>query len=144
MRRMTSRSRLLLAVLFIVVGIVFVARGPSHPFAQFDQQWNGHDRGLSITAIGRGVEQINSGCCPPSFVMTFRLSHPRVTRGIAAATLTVTSVHAPPGGSYAVRRPLPKVGQVGTVTVENGVLEEPLTGTDYCTSRAENAGKCGA
>ena len=41
--------------------------------------WGGHDRGLSITRRGRGVEQVNSGCCCPCFKLVFQLTHPRGT-----------------------------------------------------------------
>jgi hypothetical protein len=109
----------------------------------FAGNWGGHDRGLVIGRTGVGFEQVNSGCCPPSFKMTFRIYRPRHTPRGAGATLRVTAVYAPKG-RYAVRRPLPHVGQTTTITLRHGVLVEPLTGNNYCDGAAQSVGKCGA
>jgi hypothetical protein len=63
--------------------------------ATFAANWGGHDRGLVIRPTGIGFEQVNSGCCPPSFKMTFRIYRPRHTPRGAGATLRVIAVYAP-------------------------------------------------
>ena len=101
-------------------------------FVAFTRVGSGHDRGLDITAAGRGTEQIDSGCCAPFFIMRFRLTHLRKVGAVMYATMIVTYVHAGKGGSYAVRTPLPHVGETGTMVLKNGELWDPLTGANYC------------
>lgn len=153
MRSPSAQSTVLATALAVLAAATVTASGLSRTTApvaapvtirSFAGGWAGHDRGLIITPQGVGREQVNSGCCPPFFKMTFVLSYPRGTARDARATLTVTAVHAPPRGGYAVKYPYPHVGQKATLRLQAGVIWEPLTGTDYCSGPAENAGKCGA
>ena len=107
--------------------------------ATFAGYWWGHDKGLSITRDGRAKEEINSGCCFPELDLEFRLSHPRGSPRLGAATATVTAVHIHGHRLYAVRPA--RVGQRFTLRLRNGVITEPLTGAIYC---APTVGKCGA
>jgi hypothetical protein len=111
--------------------------------ATFAGVWSGHSRALSITRRGRGVEQVNSGCCCPCFKLVFQLTQPRGTQQIAAATATVIAIHAP-GGTYAVSRPLPHVGQRWRIQLRDGQLFESLTGVNYCGPHAKGFAPCGA
>lgn len=111
--------------------------------ATFAGGWGGHNRGLSITRRGRGVEQVNSGCCCPCFKLVFQLTQPRGTPQFASATATVIAVHAP-RGTYAVRRPLPHVGQRGPIQLRNVQIVDTLTGANYCGPHAKGFAPCGA
>src|SRR5258706_15464905 len=110
--------------------------------ATFAQNWSGHDRGLVIRVNGRGFEQINSGCCPPSFIMHFQLSRPRGTTRVAFATLTVTAVQSPNPKRSPGPEPPPHIGETATITLKHDVLTDPLTDARYCGLHAPHV--CGA
>lgn len=101
--------------------------------------WGGHDRGLSITRLGKAYEQIQAGCCCPCLRLWYRLSKPVGTTDFAAATITVTAVRAPakggrvPAWGYSSDgSPPPQVGQRGTIQLKDGVILNNLTWTNYC------------
>lgn len=93
---------------------------------------------------GRATESIYSGCCDPVINVTFRLSRPRGTIRIAAATATTTGVWVRDQNAFTKAWSPPHIGETRTIRLRNGVLTESLTSTNYCDSKAENDGKCGA
>jgi hypothetical protein len=116
----------------------------SATLATFAGRWLGHTRGLRITRTGHATESIYSGCCDPALNVTFRLSQPRGTPMIAAATATATGVWVRDKGAFTKGSSPPHVGETRTVRLRNGVLTESLTGATYCDRKADGDGKCGA
>jgi len=106
--------------------------------------WSGHDRGLKISRSGVGSEEYLSGCCNVVIDVKFRLSNPRGTRRSATATATVTFVRVWDKTWFTKADPPPHLGERRTLRLRDGVLTEPLVGTDYCDPTAEGQGKCGA
>jgi hypothetical protein len=96
---------------------------------------------LTVTVHGAGAEMITSGCCSPQLHVTFRLSNLRGTAAQPAATATVTTVVADAGFTYDPGEPHPRVGEVATIRIRAGVLDDPFTGTTYC---APGVHECGA
>jgi hypothetical protein len=119
------------------------AAAPSKATLQaFAGSWGGHDRGLYITRRGRGIEQVNSGCCCPCLRVTFQLSKPQGSATFAVATATALAVHAPRPRTYAAS--VPRIGQRGLVQLRNGIIVETLTDTNYCGPHAKLVTSCGA
>jgi len=107
----------------------------------FAGYWWGHDRGLRITRDGRASEALNSGCCDRVIDLKFRLSRPRGSTRVAKATATVTAVRVRDHSVYSPAHPAPHIDETWTLPLRHGVIEETLTGTNYC---APEVGKCGA
>ena len=112
--------------------------------AAFTGTWIGHTRGLTVRRGGHATESIYSGCCDPALNLTFRLSRPQGTENDATASARVTGVWVRDRTAFTRAYPSPHVGEVRVIRLRNGVVSETLTGTNYCDSRAENEGKCGA
>ncbi len=102
--------------------------------------WVGHTRELRIARDGRATEAIGDGCCDPVLNVTFRLSHPGGTPENATAVATVTGVWVRDRSVFGSTRP-PRVGERRTIRLRNGVIDDTLTGTTYCSS---GVGTCGA
>ena len=100
----------------------------------FASPWGGHDRGVRITATGRGSETIDSGCCFRAVTIRFRITSVRGTKQRPSARAVVTHVHVYMPSEFTKMYPAPHVGEVGTLRIVNGVLHEPLTGANYCGS----------
>ena len=107
----------------------------------FAGYWYGHTRGLVITVGGLAQESISDGCCRPVIDLQFGLSHPRGTPRDATALATVTAVRVLDKGALLKAYPAPRVGEVRLLRLKNGVITEPLTGTNYC---APHRNVCGA
>ena len=116
---------------------------------RFAGKWGGHDRGLTITREGRGVETIDSGCCSRAVTLRFRLTKVWGTER-PSARAEVTYVHVYPHAGFTKKYPPPHVGEVGTLRIVKGVLYEPLgtQGDTYCngeTAKLNHAlAPCGA
>jgi len=134
---------ILVALSAAIIAGVKKLDGPANPdsdaatLATFAGYWWGHDRGLRITRDGRASEALNSGCCDRVIDLQFRLSRPRVAR----ATATVTAVRVRDHSVYSPAHPAPHIDETWTLPLRHGVIEETLTGTNYC---APEVGKCGA
>lgn len=116
---------------------------PQVTLAAFAGQWYGHTRGLAITPPGVGTEDIGNGCCDPVIDLTFQLSNPRgtdPTHATATATITAVTLHHWDNAMG----PAPHLGQVGTVTIQGGVLTDQLDQATYCTMAEDLKGTCGA
>jgi len=109
--------------------------------AAFAGRWWGHTRGLTIRRDGRAAEFISSGCCDPVINLDFRLSRPRGTRADATAVATVTAVWVRDRSAFTAAAPAPHVGERRVIRLRDGVITEPITGTNYC---AAGVLKCGA
>jgi hypothetical protein len=116
--------------------------GEKPTFETFAFDWTAHTSSLKINASGFVTESVGDGCCDPVIDMTYQLSNPRVRAGIASATARVLSVDVHPGWS-SPKAP-PRVGDIGTVTIDNGLLTESFNGFVFCDSTQSQAGKCGA
>ncbi len=113
----------------------------SGPFAA---QWYGHTRSLTITADGTATESIGDGCCRPIIDLTWTLSNVRLGLEVQTATGRVTSVDVhDPSVTWPAGR-APRVGDVFTVSLKNGVLSQHLVDTIYCDEEAGRDGTCGA
>jgi hypothetical protein len=109
----------------------------------FAGRWLGHERGLRITASGRGFMRVYISCCIHVIDLSFRLSHVRGTYSTARARAVVTKVHLFQWGSVTKARP-PHVGQVGTVRLKNGVVTESFLGEFFCDDVQAATHYCGA
>ncbi|MFI6099216.1 hypothetical protein ACIA8G_26995 [Lentzea sp. NPDC051213] len=118
-----------------------VREKPALSLSAFAGQWIGHTRSLTITADGKATEHVNDGCCRAVIDLTFTLSNPQGSPGAATATITVTSVQL---HDWTGAKPAPKVGQVATIKLADGVITEPLAGGTYCDQVKQLAGVCGA
>ncbi|MCP2243866.1 hypothetical protein [Lentzea aerocolonigenes] len=114
---------------------------PAMSLSTFAGQWMGHTRSLTITADGRATEHVGSGCCNPVIDLTFTLSDPQWSPAEATATVTVTSVQL---HDWSRSDPAPKVGQMATIKLADGIITEPLAGATYCDHAKQLAGVCGA
>ncbi len=126
-----------------------LAAGGGVTLRTFAGYWYGHDRGLSISRDGRGYEEISSGCCQYLIKLRFQLSRPRGSsdRALAAATVTWVRVYDSTWFTatwFTAKFPEPHVGQVGTITLHAGVIQEPLGGDNYCGTAATGLMPCGA
>jgi hypothetical protein len=107
----------------------------------FAGQWNGHERRLRITPRGRARMVVYLGCCTHVINLWFRLSRVHGTYSTARARARVTRVHVFAKSLFG-RSGGPHVGQVGTLRLKHGIIEEPFLGGYYCDEA--NAGNCGA
>jgi hypothetical protein len=108
--------------------------------ATFVGTWYGHTRLLKIKARGRAKESISDGCCDRVIALRLRLSHAHGSSRRASIRARVTAVQIyDPSESPPVHR-----GDVGRLKLRNGVISEPLTGTNYCDLKADRRGACGA
>ena len=118
------------------------AATPRHAaFAAFAGRWWGHTRGLTIRSDGHAAEFISSGCCDPVINLDFRLSRPRGNTEDATAVATVTAVWVRDRSAFTAADPAPHVGERRVIRLRDGVITEPITGTNYC---AAGVLKCGA
>lgn len=136
--RSLSLLSLTLAVL-AMAGCGMSHKATLHTFAGY---WWGHARGLMITRDGRARESIYSGCCDHVVDLTFRLSQLRGTPQLATATAVVTAVHVYDQTGFSPSLPPPRVGQKGTIKLRDHVIDEGLTGINYCGVDAPDV--CGA
>jgi hypothetical protein len=110
----------------------------------FAGSWFGHTRGLKITRKGHAKEAIGDGCCDPVITLRFRLSHVRGTSHKASAKATVTAVHVHDRRDFPKGSPPPHKGEVRRIHLKHGVITERLTKTNYCDTKADKTGVCGA
>jgi hypothetical protein len=118
------------------------SRAPSASLSAFAGSWTGHSRYATISPAGVGKESVGDGCCSPQIDLTYSLSSPATSGGTETAVITVTAVTVHSG--YDLTTPAPKVGDKGTLTVDNGVLTDSLTQITYCDPTQESNGTCGA
>jgi len=135
---------LLVALPLVAVPIAHAASRQRATLGTFTGSWIGHTRGLVIRRGGHATESIYSGCCDPVIKLTFRLTRPRGTTRNASVTATVTGVWIRDRSAFTKAYPAPHVGEMRVLRLRHGVLNETLTGANYCDNEAENAGKCGA
>lgn len=142
--------RLLTAVVFTsVVGSSVAVAAPwasTKPatLSTFAGTWIGHTRSLVITRSGAVHESIGDGCCDPIVDIWFRLTRPRGTTARASVSAIITRIaihHAPFTGT--IHR-TPRVGDIAIFNLAGGVIDETLSGTNYCNRRAGAKGICGA
>ena len=118
--------------LFGVVAVLAGCGDSSVRGSAFAIPWGGHDRGLRITSRGRGSETIDAGCCFRAVTLRFRITSVRGTKQRPSASAVVTHVHVYMPSEFTKKYPAPHVGEVGMLRIVDGVLHEPLTGTNYC------------
>jgi hypothetical protein len=117
---------------------------PVHParrasLATFAGRWGGHTRGLSITAAGRGRESASDGCCDRAYDLAFRILAVRGTLTRASATYRVVSFRRYHGYVHVLR-----VGEVGRLALDDGIVTNALTDDFFCSNPAWGAtGACG-
>lgn len=116
--------------------------GAEPTFEKFAYDWFAHTSSLKINAAGFATESVGNGCCSPVIDLTYQLSNPKVRPGGATATARVVSVKVHSGWSS--QEAPPKVGDLGTVTINNGLLTESFNGFVFCDSTQSQAGTCGA
>lgn len=110
----------------------------------FAGDWYGHTRGLVISKHGHGQESIGNGCCDEVIKLRFHLSAVRGGARHASAKARVTHVHVYDHSYYSRSNPPPHVGEVRRITLRRGVINEKITGTNYCNMHADMTGACGA
>ena len=132
-----ARARLVLPLALVgslvASGGTAAARTNIGPWAGY---WWGHDRGLTISRSGRGLEGVDDGCCTRDITMTFQILRATGTRKSGQARIRVVSVrrwHVP-------GRSRPHPGQVATLRLRRGVLTDGLTGATFCAPRVDRCG----
>jgi hypothetical protein len=114
-------------------------RAPRATLATFAGAWGGHTRRLLIAPGGRASEITDSGCCVRAYTLTFRIRSVSGTLTHAVATYRVTSYR---------RGDMPltlRAGDVGKLTLKNGIVTNTLTRVYFCSDPAWGAtGACGA
>ena len=137
------RSRLALLPAVAVASLALAGCGAGDAtIATFAGTWQGHTRGLKITRAGEGTESIYSGCCFFAIALHFQLSRPHGTSRAATATATVTAVRVG-DRRWWIGVGKPSVGDSKVIRLRDGVITEPLTGTNYCSPNAKRW-TCGA
>ncbi|PZS32758.1 MAG: hypothetical protein DLM58_09185 [Pseudonocardiales bacterium] len=111
-------------------------------FSAFRGPWTGHTRGLTVTPSGLATEYIGDGCCTPQIDLTLQLKNPTGTVTAARADAVVVAVRVFPG--YPASAPKPAVGDVGLVTVKDGVFEDSWLHVTFCDDAQSRKGTCGA
>jgi hypothetical protein len=110
----------------------------------FAGSWFGHTRDLKITRKGHAKESISDGCCDPVITLRFRVSDVRGTVHKASARVKVTVVHVHDRSAYPKGTHPPHKGEVRRIRLKKGVITERLTKTNYCDTKADKTGVCGA
>lgn len=104
--------------------------------------WGGHQRSLRIASKGRATMRVGIGCCIRIIDLSFRLSRVRGTYATARARARITRVRVYDKTFF--RRGRPRVGQVGTLRLKNGIIVDPFLGGYYCDEAAAQKSACGA
>jgi hypothetical protein len=112
-------------------------RATPRTFAGF---WEGHTRRLEISRDGRGREIVDDGCCSRVVTARFRLLHVRGTPAKAVATIRFTFARVDKAVFAALHRRPPHAGQIGTLSLQRGVVTDEATMVTFC---AVNLDKCG-
>ena len=112
--------------------------------ATFAGHWFGHTRALTITRSGTAHESVGSGCCDEVIKLDLKLSDPRGTSRRATARVRIVKVQILDKTAYSGSHKAPRVGQVGTLRLRDGVITEPFIKTNYCNKAAGLKGDCGA
>lgn len=129
-----------IAAAFALVGAGVRDRATLEPFVG---TWYGHTRSLTVDRAGVAKESVSDGCCDLVIRLTLRLAHPRRIGDSVVATATVVRAHVFDRSAFGKRTP-PRVGDRGRFTLRRGIINEHITGTTYCDSRASRLGRCGA
>jgi hypothetical protein len=110
-------------------------------YSDFVRTWYGHTRHLRIRDDHVAREVVYSGCCDHVINVRYRVgkAHGTTRRGWLHARVTRVRVFNP----GLVDNP-PHRGDTGRFRVRHGVLDDPFTGTNYCTIHAGQTGACGA
>lgn len=117
--------------------------GKDPSLAVFAGSWLAHGGGLTITHDGVGRAVVYSGCCDFVEAVTFRLSRPRAAPGGATATETATVVRIGDKSAFGGPWHPAHVGESATLRLKDGVITDPLSGSNYCSTHAKHW-VCGA
>jgi hypothetical protein len=107
---------------------------PQATLGTFVGYWGGHDRGLSITANGRGHERENGNCCSPVYRMTLQILSVRGTLTRATALYRVRSFRRYAKGVRKLH-----LGEIGELRLRNGIVTNTLTQDFFCSNPAWGA-----
>lgn len=124
------RGTLALSVLAVVTS---ACGARETTFPAFAGNWSGHGRGLTISRDGVGKESVYSGCCDFVVAVKFRLSRQRVAPGgVTTATATVVAIRFGDKSAFGGPWHPPHLGQSSLLRLKDGVITDPITGTNYC------------
>ncbi len=131
---------------FVLLGAAQLASGSggSVTLKTFAGGWQAHDRFMTISGTGRGVETVLDSCCQHAITVHFQISKVWGTAKQPMASAKVTYVRLYDPSDYSKQHPAPKVGRVGTLRIVQGVLYETLAGDTYCNNQTKATYKCGA
>ena len=132
-----------LAASLLAAAAVAGCGGGQPSLAAFAGSYEGHGEGLTITRSGMGKAVVYSGCCDFVLALTFHLSQPRSAPGGATATEMATAVRIGDRSAFGGPWHPPHVGERATLRLKNGVITDPLSGSDYCSPHAKHW-VCGA
>ena len=112
----------------------------------FAGQWTGHGRQLVVGLDGIANISIDDGCCTQVLRMRVQLSAPAGTPAHATALARVVSIKLANPTYYTGQYVAPHVGQTGRISLNNGVITDPLDGfnTTFCGYASQMHGVCGA
>jgi hypothetical protein len=105
----------------------------------FAGHWWGHTRGLDITRAGTGREFVDGGGYR-LITVRFRVLETKGSPRRAVARVKVTFARADKEIMAELHRRPPRVGQLGTLRLRNGVIRDELTNVTFC---APTVDKCG-
>jgi hypothetical protein len=115
----------------------------SADFGPLAGTYTGATRALTISSTGVVTERLDGGS-DRVIELTYQLSGPKTKGGTtdgtttASAALTRVKVY----DRSAITGRLPKVGDIGTLTLHDGIITPPYLQTTYCDGTAAAAGRC--
>jgi Domain of unknown function (DUF4232) len=115
---------------------------PGEGLAAFVGDWSGHTRRLTVAPDGTANVVVDDGCCRRVYSSTMKLSNGRGTVIDGSATAILTQLQVAPGALG--HSPVPKVGDIKTITIRNGVLTDPFFDATFCDATVSAPGTCGA
>jgi hypothetical protein len=83
---------------------------------------------------------VDDGCCYRVVTLRFRVLNASGTPTKAVATVRITFARVDKKVFAELHRRVPRVGEIGTLRLEHGVVTDELTKVTFC---AEKVDKCG-
>lgn len=116
-----------------------VVRRAAPDFKGLVGKWLGRSRQLTISRDGVVVENYAKDV-EPIIDLTYRLGYPDKTAARTTVEATITGVKV--NNRRLLNRRVPKIGDIGTLTLRGGVIAPPFLNTRYCDRAAREKGIC--
>ncbi|HZJ07191.1 MAG TPA: hypothetical protein VFD59_17210 [Nocardioidaceae bacterium] len=119
-----------------------VVRRAAPDFSDLVGLFSGLTRLLTIGADGTVEEKIQEGCCDLVIRLGYQLEEPVTKAGTTTANATLTFVKV--GRRKLLDGRVPRVGEIGTITLSKGVITPPYLKKSYCDSKVAKKDACDA